>query len=132
MIRTLVTPDDLSALQRFDECCQDPDSGGHDVSKEKMLRLAQLGAVRPIGFTRHELTEFGAAVLASPHLQHSDSASIMAQRLYEAVLLVTSQSGADTEELIDWLTIGGGLAKMVKSTPANEFLKMPAGYYKEK
>lgn len=132
MIRTLVKPDDLLALQRFDECCHDPDSGGHDVPKEKMLRLARLGVVRWLGFNRHEITEFGMAVLAAPYLGRTESPSIMGQRLYEAAMIVTGQNGSDEGELIDWLTIGGGLVQMILATPHNVLLKMPPGYYESK
>lgn len=56
-------PDDLAALKRFAECCYDVDSGGHDVSKERMARLREIGVVEAKGFGRHQITTFGGYVL---------------------------------------------------------------------
>lgn len=55
----------LRDLQRFAECCNDMDAGGHDVPKDRMKRLEKVGAVRSCGFGRHETTAFGDAVLAA-------------------------------------------------------------------
>lgn len=52
-------PDDLAALKRFDECCQDPDCGGHDVPPDRMARLLEIGVVEWKGFGRHQMTTFG-------------------------------------------------------------------------
>jgi hypothetical protein len=57
-----LSPADARNLARFVECCEDFDSGGHDVSKAGMRRLAELGAVRHLGFGNHELTAFGRHV----------------------------------------------------------------------
>jgi len=54
---------DLQALRRFDECCADPDAGGHDVPKASMRRLAEIGVVRAAGPSRHVITSFGEYVL---------------------------------------------------------------------
>ena len=59
----MLQPDDLKALQRFFECCEDFDSGGHDVNKERMARLHELGVVQSKGFGRHQITAFGDYVL---------------------------------------------------------------------
>ena len=56
-------PDDLAALKRFAECCEDPDSGGHDVAKDRMARLREIGVVESKGFGRHQVTTFGRYVL---------------------------------------------------------------------
>lgn len=61
--RTYLLPDDLSALKRFYECATDFDSGGHDVSKDAMARLCEIGVIRSKGFGRHETTSFGDYVL---------------------------------------------------------------------
>ncbi len=61
-----ITPIQLKALGRFRECCEDSASGGHDVPKEMMQRLAAVGVVRTLGFGRHETTEFGDWLLAQP------------------------------------------------------------------
>lgn len=68
-----LTEDDFHDLHRFMECCEDSESGGHDVSKDRMRRLAELGVVRSCGFGRHEATAFGCYVhdgvwLQSPEL----------------------------------------------------------------
>ncbi|ACO74665.1 hypothetical protein LHK_01680 [Laribacter hongkongensis HLHK9] len=70
VVRSLLSPEDIKALRRFAECCEDSDSGGHDVSKEAMKRLELAGAVRSLGFRRHETTKFGDYVLedAAPAL----------------------------------------------------------------
>lgn len=56
-------PDDLAALKRFAECCTDFDAGGHDVSKDRMTRLCEIGVVESKGFGRHQVTTFGGYVL---------------------------------------------------------------------
>jgi hypothetical protein len=53
---------ELAAFHRFCDCCEDFDSGGYDVPKEMMVRLARIGLVRSCGFGRYESTEFGDAV----------------------------------------------------------------------
>ena len=57
----LLTAADMKHLRRFSECAEDCD--GHDVPKEDMKRLERLGAVRSLGFGRHETTAFGDAML---------------------------------------------------------------------
>jgi len=54
-----LTEDDFADLNRFIECCEDSDADGHDVGKDQMKRLCELGVVRSCGFGRHELTAFG-------------------------------------------------------------------------
>lgn len=56
-------PEDLDALKRFAECCEDTDSGGHDVPKDRMSRLREIGVVESKGFGRHQVTTFGGYVL---------------------------------------------------------------------
>ncbi|WP_025917528.1 hypothetical protein [Herminiimonas sp. CN] len=68
-----LTETDFHDLHRFMECCEDFDAGGHDVPKDRMRRLAELGVVRSCGFGRHEATAFGCYVhdgvwLQSPEL----------------------------------------------------------------
>ncbi|WP_312925261.1 hypothetical protein [Atlantibacter hermannii] len=57
------TSDDMAALQRFVECCEDPDAGGHDVEKSTITRLSQYGALRQVRPGYHEVTEFGEFIL---------------------------------------------------------------------
>lgn len=40
--RSFVTDADLAALHRFAECCDDPESGGHDLEKEQVRRLESI------------------------------------------------------------------------------------------
>ena len=61
----LLTAADMKHLRRFAECAEDWDTDGHDVPKEAMKRLERLGAVRSLGFGRHETTAFGDAMLAA-------------------------------------------------------------------
>ena len=61
----LLTAADMKHLRRFAECAEDMDAGGHDVPKEAMKRLERAGAVRSLGFGRHETTAFGDAMLAA-------------------------------------------------------------------
>ncbi|APG19785.1 hypothetical protein A3780_20290 [Kosakonia radicincitans] len=52
------------AQNRFAECCDDPESGGHDLEKEQVKRLEKIGLLRRSGrisFT----TDFGDFVLAA-------------------------------------------------------------------
>lgn len=60
-----LNPEDLAALERFNECAEDSEADGHDVPKERMKRLAELGAVQARGFGLHEITAFGSFVLGS-------------------------------------------------------------------
>lgn len=71
----LLQPDDMAALRRFYECCED--SQPYDVPKDRMKRLAELGAVQWCGGARYSLTSFGSMALGSefataPLLTHSD------------------------------------------------------------
>ncbi|MEG8840207.1 hypothetical protein [Klebsiella quasipneumoniae] len=56
--RSFVTDTDLAALHRFAECCDDPESGGHDLEKEQVQRLEAIGALRRYGCV-HWITGFG-------------------------------------------------------------------------
>lgn len=56
----------LAQLRRFNECCEDSETDGHDVDKDDMHSLAELGAVRPAPGGRHYMTDFGHYLLASP------------------------------------------------------------------
>ena len=62
--RSYLLPEDLAALKRFHECATDFDSGGHDVSKDAMARLREIGVMQSLGFGRHQTTAFGDYVLA--------------------------------------------------------------------
>ncbi|EMM5730778.1 hypothetical protein [Klebsiella aerogenes] len=56
--RSFVTGADLAALHRFAECCDDPESGGHDLDKEQVRRLESIGALQRSGRISY-ITGFG-------------------------------------------------------------------------
>ncbi len=60
----LLNADELAALRRFDETCQDGE--GYDVSKAMMQRLAAIGVVRRTSGSYYETTDFGMRVLDQP------------------------------------------------------------------
>lgn len=53
-----IQENNIEALRRFRECCEDPDSGGHDVPKDEIRQLVEIGLLRSIGFGRHNTTAF--------------------------------------------------------------------------
>lgn len=59
-----ISVEDMAYLMRFQECCEDSDSGGHDVPKDCMKRLAEIGVVQSVGFGKHQITSFGDFVIA--------------------------------------------------------------------
>lgn len=61
--RSFVTDTDLAALHRFAECCDDPESGGHDLKKEQVRRLEEIGALRRSGRV-HWITGFGDVLIS--------------------------------------------------------------------
>lgn len=63
--RSFVTNDDVSALNRFAECCDDPESGGHDLDKEQVDRLVSIGALRKTKRNYCETTDFGDFVISA-------------------------------------------------------------------
>lgn len=62
-IRAFVTDGDIKALNRFAECCDDPESGGHDLEKEQVTRLEKIGALQRHGRISY-ITDFGDLVLS--------------------------------------------------------------------
>lgn len=85
---SLLSADELAAFNRFCECCEDFDSGGYDVEKEMMAKLARIGAVRSTGFGRYETTAYGdsirsaraAAPAPNPDVLAEQAATMLAQR----------------------------------------------------
>lgn len=61
--RSFVTDADLAALHRFAECCDDPESGAHDLEKEQVRRLEEIGALRRSGHV-HWITGFGDVMIS--------------------------------------------------------------------
>lgn len=55
---SFVTDADIAALHRFAECCDDPESGGHDLEKEQVQRLEKIGALQRSGRISY-ITDFG-------------------------------------------------------------------------
>ncbi|KJM58553.1 hypothetical protein B5M10_02965 [Pluralibacter gergoviae] len=62
-LRSFVTDADLAALHRFVECCDDPDSGGHDLKKEQVRRLEKIGALQRSGRISYT-TDFGDLLIS--------------------------------------------------------------------
>jgi len=60
----LLNVDELAALRRFQETCEDSDSGGYDVEKDMMKRLAAIGVIESKGFGRYQFTKFGDYIVA--------------------------------------------------------------------
>lgn len=56
--RSFITDADIAALHRFAECCDDPESGGHDLEKEQVQRLEKIGALQRSGRISY-ITDFG-------------------------------------------------------------------------
>lgn len=61
--RSFVTAADLAALHRFAECCDDPESGGHDLEKEQVRRLEAIGALQRSGRISY-ITGFGDVLIS--------------------------------------------------------------------
>ncbi|EIP3952820.1 hypothetical protein LSB85_004734 [Salmonella enterica] len=59
-----IADDDLVALQRFAECCDDPESGGHDLDKEQVHQLVRTGLLHCVEGNYHEITHFGDFILS--------------------------------------------------------------------
>lgn len=61
--RSFVTDADLAALHRFAECCDDPESGGHDLEIEQVRRLEAIGALQRKGRISY-ITDFGDVLIS--------------------------------------------------------------------
>ncbi|EDT0209330.1 ead/Ea22-like family protein [Salmonella enterica] len=61
--RSFVTNDDIAALHRFAECCDDPESGGHDLEIEQVRRLEAIGALQRSGRVSY-ITGFGDVLIS--------------------------------------------------------------------
>ncbi|HBU6573962.1 TPA: hypothetical protein MC588_003443 [Citrobacter amalonaticus] len=61
--RSFVTDADIAALHRFAECCDDPESGGHDLRKEQVRRLEEIGALQRSGRISY-ITGFGDVLIS--------------------------------------------------------------------
>lgn len=63
-LRSFVTDADIAALHRFAECCDDPESGGHDLEKEQVQRLEKIGALQRSGRISY-ITDFGDYLISA-------------------------------------------------------------------
>lgn len=63
-VRSMLDERDMYWLRRFQEFCEDPDAGGHDLPKSAVRDLQLVGALRNVGFGRSEITKFGEYLLA--------------------------------------------------------------------
>ena len=76
MPRGIVGDEDMRWLRRFAECCADPDADGHDAPRLAITRLERLGALRPVGRGRSDITVFGNALLSDGQDPlHADAAA---------------------------------------------------------
>lgn len=129
-----IMDDELEALRRFDECARDFEAGGHDVRKEMMKRLAEIGLVRRVTANIYEHTTFGLSVLGGdfdaapttqaapqPAVQQGDSDSACARQVWwthnKAKFTTTRQSAfAAWDGAVEWRT--AAKAKQSASAPA--------------
>ena len=70
-LRSFVTDADIAALHRFAECCDDPESGGHDLEKEQVQRLEKIGALQRSGRISY-ITDFGDYLISAAPAQESE------------------------------------------------------------
>lgn len=63
-LHSFVTDADIAALHRFTECCDDPESGGHDLEKEQVQRLEKIGALQRSGRISY-ITDFGDYLISA-------------------------------------------------------------------
>ncbi|MDN6110751.1 MAG: hypothetical protein L0I83_09735, partial [Enterobacterales bacterium] len=68
---SFVTDADIAALHRFVECCDDPESGGHDLEKEQVQRLEQIGALQRSGRISY-ITDFGDYLISVAPAQEGE------------------------------------------------------------
>lgn len=83
--RSFVTDADIAALHRFAECCDDPESGGHDLEKEQVRRLEKIGALQRSGRISYT-TDFGDYLISATapvNAQQNEPQNIPAQPVYE-------------------------------------------------
>jgi hypothetical protein len=76
----LLNDEEMAALLRFKEVCEDFDAGGYDVPKEMMKRLAAIGVIESKGFGRYQFTDFGDFVVARRPASHAPNATLAASR----------------------------------------------------
>ncbi|MFM7948635.1 hypothetical protein [Hafnia paralvei] len=69
-LRSFVTDADIAALHRFAECCDDPESGGHDLEKEQVQRLEKIGALQRSGRIGY-ITDFGDYLISAAPAKES-------------------------------------------------------------
>ena len=69
-LHSFVTDADIAALHRFTECCDDPESGGHDLEKEQVQRLEKIGALQRSGRIGY-ITDFGDYLISAAPAKES-------------------------------------------------------------
>jgi len=81
----VISADELAAFCRFCETCEDFESGGYDVPKEDMQRLARIGVVRWCGGSRYETTDFGDVIRARKVVPPIVEAETVRDQLFAAL-----------------------------------------------
>ncbi|QIP54954.1 hypothetical protein [Hafnia alvei] len=71
-LHSFVTDADIAALHRFAECCDDPESGGHDLEKEQVQRLEKIGALQRSGRISY-ITDFGDYLISVAPAQETNN-----------------------------------------------------------
>lgn len=94
----LMNADEMAALRRFDETCQDGE--GYDVPKTMMQRLAAIGVVRRTSGSYYETTEFGLRVLhqSAPIAPGTPEAPALWQTCLDLAHSMTDEHG-------DWIMV---------------------------
>lgn len=84
--KPIYTDDDIKALRRFAETCEDGE--GYDLPKVTMVRLARIGLVRRCTGNIYEVTYFGSSILEPefwlPATEQEPPAEILAGRAIDA------------------------------------------------
>lgn len=102
--RELLNAEELAALRRFDETCQDGE--GYDVTKVMMQRLAEVGVAQRRSGAYYQMTEIGMRILAAspaPETAQADEARELLKRAYRVLscaVIVPIHDGEATLEAI--------------------------------
>ncbi|MEB7891839.1 DUF551 domain-containing protein [Hafnia alvei] len=109
---SFVTDADIAALHRFAECCDDPESGGHDLEKEQVQRLEKVGTLQRSGRISY-ITDFGdylisatAPVNAQQNEPQNIPENIPAQPVSEPYKLISVKDDTPTESGDYWCYLG--------------------------
>jgi hypothetical protein len=83
--KPLYTDDDIKALRRFAETCEDGE--GYDLPKVTMVRLARIGLVRRCTGNIYEVTDFGSSILEPEFWHGADKAKLIDELIMMADMI---------------------------------------------